>query len=193
MLPDVVQGFTGTLILVVGPSGAGKDTLIARAEVLLAGRPVTFPRRVVTRPTNAAEPHDSLTAEAFEAAAARSAFAIRWQAHGLDYAIPIRMEAALQRGNTVVCNVSRGVVAALGKRYPRVRVVYVDAPLSVRLARIANRGGRADAPDRARRFQAFRPMDADVVIDNGAGLEDAVTSFVAAITAGLPESRSDPP
>ena len=40
----------GALVLVVGPSGAGKDALIAAArEALEANTRFTFPRRVVTR------------------------------------------------------------------------------------------------------------------------------------------------
>ena len=176
---------TGTIIAVVGPSGAGKDTLIERAKVAFAKSAVSFPRRVVTRPSSEAERHESLTPEAFDRAVAASAFAIRWQAHGLDYAIPIEIETSLARGDTVVCNVSRGVVAAIRAQYPRVRVIYVDAPLAIRMGRIVNRGGRADAPERARREQDFVREDADAVIDNGGALDEAVDAFVAAIEATL--------
>jgi len=40
----------GAFVAVVGPSGAGKDTLIAHARDALAGEPqVEFVRRVITR------------------------------------------------------------------------------------------------------------------------------------------------
>ncbi len=52
----------GRLVVVVGPSGAGKDTLIARARVRLAGDPtIVFPLRLVTRTASAAEDHQIIS------------------------------------------------------------------------------------------------------------------------------------
>ena len=49
----------GRLVLVVGPSGAGKDTLIAGARVKCLNNPtIVFPRRVVTRAASVAEDND---------------------------------------------------------------------------------------------------------------------------------------
>ena len=77
----------GRLVLVVGPSGAGKDTLIAAGRAALGEDPrFVFPRRVVTRPAVAAlEDHESVSPEAFAAARQAGAFALDWEAHGLCY------------------------------------------------------------------------------------------------------------
>ncbi|MGA7013248.1 MAG: phosphonate metabolism protein/1,5-bisphosphokinase (PRPP-forming) PhnN, partial [Pseudolabrys sp.] len=50
----------GRLVLVVGPSGAGKDTVITGAKAACAADSTfVFPRRVVTRPASDAEDHDT--------------------------------------------------------------------------------------------------------------------------------------
>jgi len=56
------------LILIVGPSGAGKDTLMNGARKALADDPrVRFVRRVITRNGEMGqEAHDSVTEQAFE-------------------------------------------------------------------------------------------------------------------------------
>ena len=60
---------TGVLVLVVGPSGAGKDTLMDAARAGLAADPrYRFARRLITRPAMAgAEDHDSCDEAGFRA------------------------------------------------------------------------------------------------------------------------------
>jgi ABC-type phosphate/phosphonate transport system ATPase subunit len=55
------------LVAVVGPSGAGKDTLMEAARLRLEGRPgFRFARRVITRPADAGgEEHEALDRAAF--------------------------------------------------------------------------------------------------------------------------------
>ena len=145
---------TGTVVAVVGPSGAGKDTLLALAAAALAGEPgFHFPRRLVTRPPNPAEDHDCLSAEGFEAGVATEAYALHWRAHGLGYAVPRAAADALASGQVVVCNLSRRAVADARAAFGRVRTVLVTAPDAVLAARIAARGreGRGPAPEARRR------------------------------------------
>jgi ribose 1,5-bisphosphokinase len=160
----------GALVVVVGPSGAGKDTLIALARTLCADDPrIVFPRRIVTRRASAAEDHDSATLLAFDAAVGQGAYAFWWEAHGLKYALSAAIDTALQAGSTVVCNVSRAVVGRLRARYARVTVVMVTAPKDVLLARLAARGresgdGVAERLDRA--VPAVNDLAPDVTIEN---------------------------
>src|SRR6478736_7831953 len=97
------------LVLVVGPSGAGKDTLLGMAHRALIKEPrVRFVRRIITRLAEAGhEDHEAVT----EAEFAGRDYALRWQAHGLSYGIPLDIAGDLARGHVVVANVSRGVIA----------------------------------------------------------------------------------
>lgn len=157
------------LVLVVGPSGAGKDTLIAAAAEAFAGdKRIRFPRRVVTRLADAAEDHDSCSAAEFAAAVASNSFALHWQAHGLAYGI---LAASLAGGGVVVCNVSRAVIGNARACYPGARAVYVTAPRDIRAARLAARGreaGQAEAiaARLAREVAGDAAGAADLVIDN---------------------------
>jgi ribose 1,5-bisphosphokinase len=160
----------GRLVLVVGPSGAGKDTLIAGARAACAGDgSVIFPRRVVTRAATASEDHDTVSDDAFRQAAAAVGFALWWEAHGLCYGIPAAIDADIHAGRTIVCNVSRTIAAPARERYAAVTAVLVTAPPDVLQARLAarERGSDGDLAARiARSAVVDGGFDADVVIEN---------------------------
>jgi ribose 1,5-bisphosphokinase len=135
----------GRLILVVGPSGAGKDTLLSLARAACAeDRNVVFARRVITRPSSAAEDNEEVSAEAFSEALARGDFAMHWEAHGHCYALPRAVDDELRAGRTVVANASRTVVAAARSTYANVVVISITAPRDVLDARLAMRGRVSD-------------------------------------------------
>jgi ribose 1,5-bisphosphokinase len=162
----------GALVVVVGPSGAGKDTLIAMARALCAQDSqidprIVFPRRIVTRPPSVAEDHESVSPSDFDAAIGRGAYAFWWEAHGLKYALSAAIDTELRAGKTVVCNVSRAVVSVLRGRYAAVTVVLVTAPKDVLQARLAARGRESDVTQRLdRAAPALDDLAPDVVIEN---------------------------
>ena len=123
---------TGGFVLVVGPSGAGKDTLLRLAREALAGDPrYVFPRRLVTRPPSVHEDNEAIGEADFSAGEAAGRFALSWRAHDLGYALPAASAALARAGHVVVCNVSRRVVAEARRRLPAVTVVEVTAPPEV--------------------------------------------------------------
>lgn len=155
--------------MVVGPSGAGKDTLIEIVREACAGDPeVVFPRRIVTREATAHEANDMLSVEAFQAAQERDAFALAWEAHGLRYGLPCAIIDDVAAGRTVVVNASRTVIVAARRRFSQVVAVLVTAPADVLAARLAVRGRATDGELGARLRRATVAADGtvDVVIDN---------------------------
>lgn len=149
MSPDPVRsagetapGGPGLFVAVVGPSGAGKDTLLAlAAEDLAKTQGIVFARRIVTRDAIAEiEDHDVMSPADFAAAEASGAFCLSWRAHGLAYGLPAYLKTALTDGTIVVANVSRRVLAEAAERFARLAIVEITAPPAVLVARIAARG-----------------------------------------------------
>ena len=177
----------GRLVVVVGPSGAGKDTLIARARAACADdRRIVFPQRIVTRSATTHEEHDSMSEAAFDEAAADGAFAFWWGAHGLKYALPLSVETDVRAGRTVVCNVSRTIIDTLRRNYAQVSVVLVTAPEDVLAERLQQRARAADGSIEARVKRSASLADsfaADHVIENTGHPDEGAAALLAAIRA----------
>ncbi|MBR0654988.1 phosphonate metabolism protein/1,5-bisphosphokinase (PRPP-forming) PhnN [Plastoroseomonas arctica] len=178
------------LIAVVGPSGAGKDTLMDRARAAFADDPrYVFARRVITRPADAGgEAHEAVSEAEFDARL--PGFALHWSAHGLRYAIPGSIKTAIAAGRVVIANLSRGVLAEAAARY-RLRVLLITAPVAVRAARLAARG-REEAADVAARLarEAPLPEGLDVVtVMNDATPEEGAARVVDALNRAAEDAR----
>lgn len=159
-------------VLIVGPSGAGKDTLIRMArETLARERGIVFPQRLVTRPPSADEDNAPIDDDAFARAEAEGRFALSWRAHGLGYALPARCGRLARSGRVVVCNVSRRIVAEARAHYPGSRVVEITAPAEVLAQRLAARA-RAQDGDLAARLARQVSVEPDLTIDNSGAPED---------------------
>jgi ribose 1,5-bisphosphokinase len=174
----------GRLVLVVGPSGAGKDTLIAASRARLQDDAVVFPRRVVTRPASANEDHDCLSEAEFRRAARHGAFALAWEAHGLRYGVPAGIDADIAVARTVVCNVSRTVVAAARSRYAMVTVALITAPAEVLASRLSARSRASDGSIADRLARSSEAFAADLVIHNVGAPEAGADLLIAAIRQG---------
>ncbi len=176
------------LVLVVGPSGAGKDTLLDAARLALAGDPrFRFVRRVITRPAEAGgEAHEAVTDAEFAA----RAFALTWQAHGLRYGIPDDIVTDIAAGRMVVANVSRGVLAEAARRFPA-RVIEITAPPEALAERLAKRG-RENATDVAARLARTVALPDGIAIEtvmNDTTVETGAARFVAALNRAAADAR----
>ena len=140
-----IREMAGGFVLVVGPSGAGKDTLIGLARRSLAGDPrFVFPRRLVTRAGSVHEDNERIDEATFEAGRAAGRLALAWRAHGLGYAVPASARDSALRGHVVVCNVSRALLEEARASLPDVSVVEISASEPVLSRRLEARDRSAD-------------------------------------------------
>jgi ribose 1,5-bisphosphokinase len=164
----------GRLVLVVGPSGAGKDTLLGLTRAACADdRNIVFPRRVITREASASEDNDEVSAGTFQEALARGDYAMHWEAHGHCYALPRTIDDEIRAGRTIVANVSRTVIGAMRRAYADVVVILITAPPNVLAERIAMRARSSDGmvENRLRRTVEDAAAAPDVTIVNTGSAE----------------------
>ncbi|RKP50367.1 phosphonate metabolism protein/1,5-bisphosphokinase (PRPP-forming) PhnN [Pararobbsia silviterrae] len=174
---------TGRLVYVMGPSGAGKDTLLAFARARLAGSHVMFAHRYITRAADTSgENHIHLSDEEFDTRAGLGLFALAWQSHQFRYGIGIEIDAWLASGCTVVVNGSRGHLADAIDRYPALEIVHIDAHPTVLAARLSARGRESAEQMQARltrRVTLDIPAGVSMrTIDNSGMLEDAARALL---------------
>ncbi|MCZ4429185.1 phosphonate metabolism protein/1,5-bisphosphokinase (PRPP-forming) PhnN [Agrobacterium sp. SOY23] len=182
----------GTMIVIVGPSGAGKDTLMDYAAAQLSGRPgFHFTRRVITRSGDAGgENHDAVSMNEFNRLENEGAFAVSWQAHGLKYGIPAAVHRHLDAGEVVIANGSRSALPHFGTAFSRLKVVNIVAQPDVLARRLEQRGreSRDDILRRLERSSLTVVGDFDVTtVDNSGAIEDAGKTIMQVLeqSAGL--------
>lgn len=171
-------------MLVVGPSGAGKDTLIGIARERCRGRPdIVFPVRTVTREASQHESNRSVTPDVFASEAEAGVFALWWQAHGHGYGIPNTINDDLRAGCSVVVNVSREVIGRARTRYANAKVVSITAPAELLAKRLAARNRASDGSVAARlgRVGGDTNLRPDVVIENVGNAETSAAKLLAVI------------
>jgi ribose 1,5-bisphosphokinase len=174
----------GRLILVVGPSGAGKDTLLGLAKAACAeDSGIVYPRRVITREASSSEDNEEVSAGTFEAALARNEYAMHWDAHGHRYALSRAIDDDIRAGRTVVANVSRTVISAMRRAYANVTVVSITAPTNVLAERLAMRGRASDGKVELRLHRTVDEATAapDVTINNTSSADYHARQFVRII------------
>jgi ribose 1,5-bisphosphokinase len=183
----------GTLVLIVGPSGSGKDTLLLKARQHFFGNAaVVFCERIITRRDQSGEKHLTVSAHEFEDMVASGGFFLSWKAHGLCYGIPASMLSALESGKTVIANGSRQIVSDARGKWPNTRVIHIVASREVLRKRLLQRGREtADAIEkrleRAPRKDLSRE-DWVTELDNSGALAPAARRFIAMIEDAISAS-----
>lgn len=169
----------GRLIYLMGPSGAGKDSLIDAARQPLSALGCEVARRVITRSAESVgEEALEVTAREFEQREEQGDFALSWKANGLGYGIPVVIDSWLAQGRHVLVNGSRGYLPKARQRYPDLIPIVLTVDGEVLRRRLLRRA-RESLPEiekrlqRNQQFSSAKWLDEEGVVrlDNSTELE----------------------
>jgi phosphonate metabolism protein PhnN/1,5-bisphosphokinase (PRPP-forming) len=185
------------LVIVIGPSGAGKDSLIAGARLALSNNPTFyFTSREITRPTSAGgESHIAVSVEEFLRRRDSGVYAVCWHAHDTWYGINRSIADQLADGKVVVFNGSRDAIGQARKRFPGVKIVYISAPDAVLAKRLAARGRESttEVRERMTRNEQLKSIpDGSIVLSNTGSLQQTLDKFIDILQKTLMD-ESEPP
>jgi ribose 1,5-bisphosphokinase len=177
-----------TLFYLVGPSGSGKDALLAYAREHVAGSvPVLISHRYITRPSQAGgENHIALTPAEFDQRMQLGLFALSWQSHQYNYGIGVEIDTWLQAGAHVVVNGSREYLPQASQRYPHMQVILLEVSAAVIRQRLVERGRETAQEIEARiaHNQQLPPIEHPHlhVLNNDSSLSETGAKLMALLT-----------
>lgn len=178
----------GRLIYVMGPSGSGKDSLMAGLMEEYPDAGLVAARRYITRPADAGgEQHVAVTPERFQELSREGFFCMQWQSHGLFYGVPSAIRDDIGAGSTVLVNGSRGYLPEAMQTFPFLEPLLVDVPQHLLEERLISRGREKglDLSERLRRGQMFQEFpEGTLHVENAGTLEQGIENFARAL--GLP-------
>lgn len=168
----------GTLFLIVGNSGSGKDSLIKEAlkNWPKDKKPIKLPQRYITRPPHETEPFISVTPLEFQQMKIAGKFCLSWHIYELDYGIPSELYNWLKNGDNILLNVSRTIIPEARSKFPNLKLIFVYVPFNITQARVKTRGRESEQDpvfkERIERAKALQEQpDADFIVDNSGALE----------------------
>lgn len=182
---------TGRLIYLMGPSGAGKDTVLQGVARLLGENAYLAPR-VVTRPPTHTERRALAVSESeFLRLERNGALALAWRANGLAYGVRADINLRLAVGCDVLVNGSREYLPQALERYPAlVPVLLTVAPETLRQRLLARgRESPEQIHDRMSRnlcYEKLESLEAKgrlLVMDNSGPVEQAILTLYRYLTS----------
>ncbi|MFX0010292.1 MAG: phosphonate metabolism protein/1,5-bisphosphokinase (PRPP-forming) PhnN, partial [Candidatus Hermodarchaeota archaeon] len=135
------KNFPGLLVLIVGNSGSGKDSIMRGVKERFPPelKPLYLAQRYITRPASETESNIAISPEEFKKMSSQGNFALEWHIYGLDYGVPIEIDDWLKKGHPVLVNVSRLIVQKAREIYSNMVVVFIEVPFEITLKRVKER------------------------------------------------------
>jgi phosphonate metabolism protein PhnN/1,5-bisphosphokinase (PRPP-forming) len=164
------------IILVVGASGVGKDTLLKSIQNDIKANFVT---RYITRVPDNNESNYYLDHDAFKVLKDNSFFVSSWEAHGNIYGIS---KNSIKDGLNII-SISREAIKDFEEKFNDITTIEIGIPEELLYLRLKNRG-REDEDSISKRIQRSRQqIEANNLIyfDNSKPLEESKVKFLHTI------------
>lgn len=172
------------LVYVIGPSGAGKDSVLEALRLSWPEAAAHWARRTITRPAQAGgEAHEAVDPATFSLLRENGALAMHWAANGLNYGVRQAEIAPMHQRRWVFVNGSRAYLPRLLQQWPEATVVHIAASPEVLASRLAARGRETEldiAARLAREVALALPAGA-ISIENNHAITDAVNRLRQAL------------
>lgn len=178
---------SGRLVYCMGPSGAGKDSLLDwLRQHLPTSSAVHWARRTISRAAPAGgEAHESVDEATFAQLRDAQAFALHWQANGLHYGVRHAELEPLSKHGWVLVNGSRAYLPQALQQCPALVAVHITASPHVLRQRLTARGRETAEQIEARvqRAAAYQPPPhiAAVEVHNDNAMDDAGRALLHAL------------
>ena len=202
----------GWFVAIVGPSGAGKDTIMNAVHEVLKNNPeFLFVRRIITRKAgiNSFNDHDEtsqnignednigVSLEKFFELSQKASFSLQWFAHGIHYALPIGIVDEVHKGKIVIANVSRAKLGHAKELFGKVYVIEINAPIGILKERLLGRKREKITDIEERLKRANIPIQLPegskyCYIDNSGNVKSAVDKMLSILQSLSSENQPLP-
>lgn len=169
------------LFYIIGPSGAGKDSLIDYLrQHCKPEHGIAFAHRYITRDANAGgENHIALSEQEFLHRKEEGLFSMDWQSHGNYYGVGLEIEGWLGRDINVVVNGSRSYLSEARNRFDNLCPILIYVDSDVLRNRLLTRGRESSDEieqrlAKAKQDQSYLLSQNDILtVENNGSLEEA--------------------
>jgi ribose 1,5-bisphosphokinase len=180
------------LIYVMGPSGAGKDSLLDWLKIRLPPQaPICFAKRTIDRPLQAlGEQHECVDSATFDRLQKEMSFAMHWLANGRQYGVRHAELEPLRQQHWLLVNGSRAYLPDALRQFDGMTVLHISASADILRARLLARQRETPEAVEARVQRAVEfsvpPSCRCVSVLNDTSLDDAGAVLMDALSA-LPD------